>query len=349
MKIGVGLIGCGGITRAHVEGWKAIADRAEIVAIADVSEENAKRRAEQIGHPVKIFADYHDLLAESGIDAVDISLPHHLHRDSIVAAAEAGKHILSEKPLCLSLEEAEDIRKAVESSGVRMMAAHNQLFYPSIQRAKQMLAGHELGEVYGIHSIGCYGSHKRLNMDKSTWGKPSERSDLTWRADLQKSGGGHLIDGGYHAAYRLVFLAGERPTEVVAMLSGRSPQREHTAEILVRFESGLVGRILTSGAMRGPGPNWLVFNVFGEFGQIWSEQDKGGTTFYHLPMDAETPATLQYPGWRTAQTYNAEIVHFVDAIEGSFEPLHSVAEATNALRIVLAAYRSEAERIVVKL
>jgi predicted dehydrogenase len=350
MKIEVGLIGCGDITHRHVEGWNAISDRAEIVAVADISEENAKRRVEQIGHPVKIYSDYRDLLAQGGIDAVDICLPHYLHRDAIVAAAESGKHIMCEKPLCLTLEEAEDIREAVESSGVRMMAAHNQLFYPSMLQAKQMIAFHELGEVYAIHSIGTYGSRRnRLGMDKSTWGKPSNRWAHTWRADLQKSGGGHLIDGGYHATYRLVYLAGERPTEVVAMLSGKSPRRDHSAEVLVRFESGMIGRVFSTSAMRGPGRNSVLFNVFGELGQLWSEVDKSGTKFYHQPMDSETPATREYPDWRVSKTIPAEIVHFVDAIEGGFEPLHSVKEATDVLRIVLAAYRSEEEGIVVKL
>src|SRR5262245_46003700 len=89
MALKVGLIGCGGITRIHVDGWKAIADRAQIVVVADVSEENARLRAEQIGGEVEIYGDYNALLANTEIDAVDIALPHHLHRDAIVAAAEA--------------------------------------------------------------------------------------------------------------------------------------------------------------------------------------------------------------------------------------------------------------------
>ena len=114
MTLKVGLIGCGGITRIHVDGWKAIADRAQIVAVADVSEENARLRAEQIGGEVEIHTDYNALLGDSEIDAVDIALPHHLHRDAIVASAEAGKHLMTEKPLCLTLDEAADIAKAVQ-------------------------------------------------------------------------------------------------------------------------------------------------------------------------------------------------------------------------------------------
>ena len=75
MTLKIGLIGCGGITRAHVEGWKGIAHHAEIVAVADVSRENALERAAQIGTDPEIVSDYRDLLVDKEIDAVDISLP----------------------------------------------------------------------------------------------------------------------------------------------------------------------------------------------------------------------------------------------------------------------------------
>ncbi|MCB0112590.1 MAG: Gfo/Idh/MocA family oxidoreductase, partial [Caldilineaceae bacterium] len=127
MTLKIGLIGCGGIMRPHVEGWLAQAGRAEIVAVADVSDENIRTRVQQIGHEVAIYHDYHDLLADPNVDAVDLALPHHLHCESIVAAAKAGKHLMTEKPLCLNLAEAEEIRKAVDESGIIMMAAHNQL------------------------------------------------------------------------------------------------------------------------------------------------------------------------------------------------------------------------------
>ena len=109
MTLRVGLIGCGGIMRPHVEGWKAIANRAQIVAVADVVEGNAKARIQQLGYSAAIYADYRDLLEDDEIDAVDIALPHHLHRDSIVAATEAGKHVLTEKPLCLTMEHLREI------------------------------------------------------------------------------------------------------------------------------------------------------------------------------------------------------------------------------------------------
>jgi predicted dehydrogenase len=347
MTLKVGLIGCGGITRIHVDGWKAIADRAQIVAVADVSEENARLRAEQIGGEVEIYSDYNALLADTEIDAVDIALPHHLHRDAIVAAAEAGKHLMTEKPLCLTLDEAADIAKAVKENGITMMAAHNQLFMPPMMRAKQILLQGDLGAIYMIQSIDCFINQRSLSQDKSTWGKPAEFAAIGWRNDPAKIGGGELIDTGYHPTYRLLFLAGARPTEVTAMLNTYrlTLEREDTADVLVKFENGVIGQILTSWAMPGPGSGDTIFTINAERGRMWAEPDK----LYYQPNGFTTPSVLDFSGRMPASTFAAEIVHFVDAIEGGFDPLHGVTEATEVLQIILAAYRSAATGTIVKL
>ena len=119
MTIRIGLIGAGGIARPHVDGYNASPD-AVITAVADVSEENAQARAEQAGGDVKIYADFNDLVTDDNVDAVDICLPHHLHAPAILAAAKAGKHIICEKPLCLSVSQADEIAAAVEGSGVTL-------------------------------------------------------------------------------------------------------------------------------------------------------------------------------------------------------------------------------------
>jgi len=348
MTIKVGLIGCGGITKRHVDGWNAIASRAEIVAISDISEATAKVRAAQIGKPVKYYKDYHELLQDKAIDAVDISLPHFLHRESIVAAAEAGKHLLSEKPLCLDLEEAAAIADAVKKNGVTMMAMHNQLFMPSIQQAKLMLLNGDLGKIFLVNSYDCGASRGTLSPDKSRWGKAQAWGHQgTWRADPAKMGGGELIDTGYHPTYRLLFLAGQMPTEVAAMLGTYrlGIQGEDTASVLLKFPDGVTGKIFSSWAMSAPSMRALRFQIVGEKGELWGELDK----LYYQPIGFQSPAVIEYPGWHIERTAHAAIEHFVSAIEGGFEPLPSVHEATDALRVVLAGYQSVAEKRIVTL
>jgi len=144
--IKVGLIGGGGIVDAHIRGYRAYADVIEVTAVADVIDETASRRAAELG--AAAYTDFRQMIFETDLDAVDICLPHHLHADAIVSAAQAGKHILCEKPLCLTVEQAGKVQQAVSTAGVTLMCAHNQLFLPAVSTAKQLLDAGILGTVY---------------------------------------------------------------------------------------------------------------------------------------------------------------------------------------------------------
>ena len=346
MTLKVGMIGCGGITQPHVEGWKRIPNKAQVVAMADVSPDAIAVRQAQLGSEVQQYSDFMELLQNPEIDAVDIALPHHLHRDAIVAAAEAGKHLITEKPLCLNMDEANDIRDAVKKSGIVMMAGHNQLFFPSVLKAKQMLLNGELGEVYVIHSFDCSERQGPLDLNKSSWGKPVDvTANWGWRSDPAKMGGGEYIDTGYHPTYRLLFLAGQAPTQVTGMMGSYrlGLNEEDTANVMVKFADGVMGNVLTSWAINAPGSRPILFSIAGENGQIWGEADK----LYFKPIGVDQPAVMEYPGWDYARTFAAEIEHFADAIEKGYEPLHSVDEAIDTLRIILGAYEAvDSDRII---
>src|ERR671937_860751 len=175
VKLKIGLLGCGGAALGHAGGYLKIPMEAQVTAVSDVVEVAALAMAQHAGG-AHAFGDFRELIAEADVDAVDICLPHHLHKDAIIAAAEAGRHILCEKPLCLSLAQAQEITRAVEKSGVTMMCAHNQLFDPAIHRARQMLDEGMLGRVYELRTVDAF----RLSM----------RIDLLWRSKKETMGGG---------------------------------------------------------------------------------------------------------------------------------------------------------------
>ena len=179
-KIAVGIIGAGNIAGQHIPGYLQAAEHAQVTAIADVDGARASKYTAQLGS-VQVFLDYRDMVASPEIDAVDICLPHHLHKDAIVAAAAAGKHILCEKPLCLTLDEADTVTRAVAASGVTLMCAHNQLFLPSVATAREMIRQGKLGKVYAARTTDVFA----LKGTAETFG---------WRARRETSGGGELID-----------------------------------------------------------------------------------------------------------------------------------------------------------
>jgi predicted dehydrogenase len=203
-RIRIGLIGGGGIADMHIAGYRRFADRIVVTAVADTEAATLQRRAAELD--ATPYADYAAMIAEADIDAVDICLPHHLHKEAIVRAASAGKHILCEKPLCLTAAEAAEVRAAVTATGVTLMCAHNQLFLPPVARAKQLLAAGVLGTVYEVRTTDSFYN----DFDPST---------MSWRASVKTSGGGELIDTGYHPAYLLLHLAGAAPVEATAVLA----------------------------------------------------------------------------------------------------------------------------------
>src|SRR5690606_29844762 len=202
-------------------------------------------------------SDYKKMIAEADIDAVDICLPHHLHADAILAAAAAGKHVLCEKPLCITPEEADQIAAAVKESGITLMCAHNQLYMPPVAKARELIQNGTLGKVYGLRTTDSF-FNRGLN------------KDMGWRGSLATAGGGELIDTGYHPTYLLLHLATSEPVEVAAMTSRYrlEMEGEDSAQVLVRFADGSVGNIVTSWAYVPPAVTER-FSVVAEKGSLW--------------------------------------------------------------------------------
>jgi predicted dehydrogenase len=330
MSIRVGLIGAGGIAGAHLRGYQQITGQAEVAAVADVDIEHARQRATEAGG-ARAFTDYGDMLATADLDAVDICLPHHLHADAIIAAARAGKAILCEKPLCLTTGEAKAVRDAVADAGVTLMCAHNQLYLPAVERARQMVADGALGTVYELRTTDSF--HHTFNA-----------ANMGWRAQRSMIGGGELIDTGYHPTYLLLHLAGSEPTEVTAMLSRHRLEHmdgEDSARVLVRFASGAVGEIVTSWAY-DPAPGTERFSLVGDKGSLSSD----GRVLTYRPNRRD-------PGTATelaeVDTFAAEVADFVACVREGRRPLNTEEEGIAVLKVILAAYQSAEEKRVVAL
>lgn len=315
--IKIGLIGGGGIASAHIRGYRAFADKIIVTAVADAVEETAAARAAELD--AQAFTDYHALIAEADVDAVDICLPHHLHCDAIITAAKAGKHILCEKPLCLSPEEAALVQQAVTENGVTLMSAHNQLFMPAVAKAKEILEAGTLGTVYEVRTTDSFYN----DFDPENMG---------WRASAKTSGGGELIDTGYHPTYLMLHLAGGSPVEATALLSThrlKFMEGEDSAQVLVRFDNDVVGHLVTSWAYAAAGCTER-FSVVGELGSLHSN---GNSLTYDL-RSGETE-TFDF---EAVDTICAEIGHFADALINGTRPIHTEKEGIEALGMILAAY-----------
>jgi predicted dehydrogenase len=190
-KLRVGFIGAGRISDLHAIEYLNN-PRAELVAVCDTVLENAEKRAMVWGVPKeRVFTDYHDLLALKEVDLVEILLPHHLHYQATLDAAAAGKHISLQKPMALTVAEADEMIAAASQAGVIFKVFENFIFYPPVVRAKQLIEAGEIGEPLTIRI--------KSNAAKSprAWDVP--RAAQVWRFDPATCGGGPLVfDDGHH-------------------------------------------------------------------------------------------------------------------------------------------------------
>lgn len=325
-KVRIGLIGAGGIAGAHVAGYLRNPDTVVFAAIADPVRESAERRRGD-DETVAIYDDYRTMIADADLDAVDICLPHHLHAEAIIAAAEAGLHVLCEKPLCMTQAEAEQIAEVAARTGVTIMCAHNQLFLPTVAEAKRLIDGGTFGRVYEVRTTDSFYND-------------FTPESMGWRANAATAGGGELIDTGYHPVYLLQHLAGGVPTEVTAMLSRHRlefMEGEDSAQVLVRYDNGVVGHVTTSWAYEAA-PGTEKFSLVGERGSLTSD---GVTLTYRVR--GEAPVTVEL---EPVHDIAAEVEHFARSLLTGSRPLHTHVEGIDVLGVILAAYESDRTRAV---
>ena len=338
--LGTAVLGLGRVGPGHV---RVVADnpRARLVAIADADAAKLERTA--AGHPgCAAVADYRDVLARDDVQAVMICLPHWLHEQAAIDAVKAGKHVLIEKPLAVSLEECNRIAEVVNASNVTFTIGHTQHFYPLVMAAKQLLDSQRVG---------------RTIMAIDSWYKPHnpEQRPL-WLLD-RKLGGGMLLMDGTHMIDRLLWHLGGKVVSVKAM-NGNPVYPEipadDTAMAFLQFDNGIVATI--SRIAYRTGITQYGADYFGTMGQLkyrlpygphgekglWTGQDEVWTpvevadndpladqfdSFLDAIASGDTPAVTVDHG--------REVIRVMEAIERSGETgreIYLERELTGALR-----------------
>ncbi len=318
--------GLGRIGRLHAELLRSKVPRAKLIAVCDVIESLAKSVASDLG--VKYYTDYDSALKDSEVDAVVIATPTFLHKEMCIKALEMGKHVFVEKPLTPNLNEARDVVKYVEKTGLKFMVGYMRRFDTYYRKAKEMVSSGELGKVIAFTSIAR---------------DPSPPPG--WAADPKLSGG-IFLDQLSHDFDIARWIVGE--IKEVFVLGGNYISEEikkkgdlDVVSILVSFENGAQGYI--HGARR---------NAFGYDlrTEIYCEK---GTIFIGSPID-----TMMYVGnekgvtyggipWfekRFHEAYIGELTDFVNAIIEDREPAITVYDGLKAVAISEACWKSFRER-----
>ncbi len=243
-----------------------------VQAIASRSMDRARKAASQLGIP-KAYGSYAELLADKEIEAVYIPLPNHLHAEWVKKAADAGKHVLCEKPFALSAAEAQETFDYAKRKGVLVMESLMYRFHPQWIRAKEIVRNGELGEIHAVHVFFSYMIPDPANV-----------------RNILEIGGGGLRDIGSYCVSATRFLIGAEPSRVMSLMYRDPALKTDTVS------SGL----LDFGKARG------LFTV-GTQTQPWQQVDavgSGGRLTVHIPFNAhpDSPAELTVTAWLGTRT-----------------------------------------------
>ena len=309
----------------------------EVVAISDVIEERAKELAANFKIP-SVYADWREMLAAEKPDIVSVCVPNVLHAEITLAALAAGVHVLCEKPIATSVDEARGMFAAAAENRRFLMAEQNTRFKPVNMRLKQAIDEGVVGDIYHVESV----YERRLGIPG--WGSFTKKS---------ASFGGALCDIGVHALDLAQWLMGNpSPVTVSAAVGahfGRRAEiaalRENSwdpaafdvddfAAVFVRFETGASVLLRTSWAAHIAGPREYV-RVWGTEGGLTNDPP----TLFSFRKGKDTDDKLKVSGDKTPG-WNESIAHFVDVVRGDAEPIIREDQTMNVQRVINAAYES---------
>ena len=258
--IGIGMLGYAFMGKAHSNAYRKIAYMTwppplvpRLVAISGRTEEAVAEAARRYGFE-GYATDWRELLANDEIELFDNSGPNDLHAEPTIAAAEAGKHVVCEKPLARTAEESYEVWQRVAAAGVTHMCAFNYRFVPAVRFARELLEAGELGDIY--HFRGRY---------LQEWG---DIDDQVWRFDRAAAGSGALGDLGAHVIDLARYLVGEITSVSGATRTFKQGRDVDDAfEAIVEFENGAVGTIEASRFCPGR-KNAFAWEINGSKGSI---------------------------------------------------------------------------------
>ncbi len=337
MAINFGVIGAGGIAQRRMipEGLLP-SEKCQLVAVMDSDLQLAQTVAAKFGVQ-RFFANTADLLNQPDIQAVYIASPNKFHKEQVIAAAQAGKHVLVEKPLALTVADGEAMLAACQANGIRLMAGYMMRFHAHHQKLKAMIDAGELGQVvFGRTQLTC-------------WYPPIPGA---WRQDTASGGGGAWMDMGSHCIDLLEMWLG--PVARVAAFSQaltHSYDVDDSTTVLCEFQNGAQGVVeVNFNVPDDAAQNSL--EIRGTRGVVTADhtigQGAGGNMTAYLfeqagyaaeQVRAKTSGVLPI-SVEPVNPYWAEIEHFVDCIEKGIEPLNNGEHALHNLKLVLAAYEA---------
>jgi len=342
-RVRLAIVGCGNISQLNAPGYLQH-PRCDVVALCDTDPERAERRAREWSITPRIYKDLEQVLDDRSVDAVELLTPTWLHAEQIIAALEAGKHVSCQKPLAVSVAEADRIAAAVARARTTFRVTENFLYYPPIVKAKELLDAGVIGEpsLVRIHTTRVrHITGQAMDVDPDA---------MIWRRDRGRNPGGPLYDDGVHKYATAAYWIGEIGDISAIVTHGSDIIMETPAAAMWRFK----GRDCLGIVDYTYAPEMTIrsryyradefFEIHGTRGIIWVTRGTGEMLDMPAVMLIRGAETVSYQvpaDWRLG--FDGAAVDFIDSLLAGRQPAQDIHTAKHVLQVPLAIY--EASRI----
>jgi predicted dehydrogenase len=333
--INVGIIGCGSITRYRHAPEYAANEHAAIAGFFDLKKERATEMAAQFGG--EVYNTVEAMLADESIAAVSVCVANRYHAQITIAALQAGKHVLCEKPMAASVADAQRMNAVAKETGKYLMIGHNQRLAEAHVKAKKILNSGEMGRILSFRTFFSHSGPEMWSADKSV---------NTWFFHKNDAIMGAMGDLGIHKADLIRWLIGDDITEVMAIVTtldkkgpdGKLIDVDDNAICLLRSKSGIIGTLCAGWTNYGAEDNGTILHCSEGVMKIFDHPEypiaitkKDGEKVYYRIGKIQTNEN---------QTASGVIDLFVDGIVNDTPPEISGEEGLAALKIILACMES---------
>lgn len=357
-KLRVGLIGLGGVAEAHLEGYKEVGS-IEVVAGAEIHPERLERMVNK--WHIKGYGDYEEMLAKEKLDIACVLVPAISHREVTERVADSGVHVLCEKPLTITIEDAKAMIATCKKTGVKLGYGASYRFLPACRKAKEIIEAGRLGKLMLLMEVYAGGKGYENFRDAGPHHYP---------AGGPGGGGMGLVDHGIHLIDMFMWLTGSRVETVFGRgnFSGKPPGTEY---VTMNLSDGAVGQLVYNEAtypcempyegIYSSGGSWDInynltlgggwdsqpqnFRVYGTKGALRVFHYANKLFFFGDEKEAQIPVLDRpMPG-----NFAMQMESFADAVLKGEEPEATGHDGLNALQVALAAYKSQDTQKIVKI
>ncbi len=292
-KIRVGFIGCGGNASGHI-GRVLDIPEAEVVALCDVDQASLQCAKERNSRAAALpeFSRYQEMLDQVELDAVEISTPHTLHFEQIMAALDKGLHVLTEKPMVCTVDHARRVIAKAEEAGKILMISYQRHLQAQYRYVRNQVAAGELGDIQFVSAL------QDQKWYQGTMG--------LWRQQMALSGGGQLNDSGSHLLDIALWMTGLEVAEVQAYMDYFDAEVDINSALSLRFRNGALGTVAVVGNSPASGI-WEDITIWGTKAVVYIRR---GELFYKTQHSNEVYEVNNLPGSTTPDQ------NFIDAILG---------------------------------